>query len=149
MEVPRCLQGWRGRSSLSFALSFALSLSLYASTEALVLLLGCLLQSALAGLEATCSGAAVGLDLSQAAPTALLAAWLDCAMHRDCLAPAGAHRGNHHQEQVGTAATSSNDPSPIANKVTCVCARICPPMSLATDDVRVGFVNRFACRLCA
>ena len=51
-------------------------------------------------LEANCHGALVGLDTSKPAARAFLAAWLDCALHLECIAPPGSHRGNHRQDQA-------------------------------------------------
>jgi len=42
----------------------------------------------------------VGFDTSQPAASALLDAWLDCALHLQCIAPVGSHRGNHRQDQA-------------------------------------------------
>ena len=50
--------------------------------------------------EACCHGAIVGFDLSHSPARKLLAAWLSCALHRECIAPVGSHRGNHRQDQA-------------------------------------------------
>lgn len=42
----------------------------------------------------------MGFDTSQPAAQSLLDAWLDCALHLQCIAPAGSHRGNHRQDQA-------------------------------------------------
>jgi hypothetical protein len=59
-----------------------------------------LFKAQLGPLEKNCHGALVGLDTSQPAVRRLLAAWLDCALHVECIAPQGAHRGNHRQDQA-------------------------------------------------
>ena len=58
-------------------------------------------QASLGKLEACCHGALVGFDTKVPAARRVLAAWLDCAMHRECIAPVGSHRGNHRQVKKG------------------------------------------------
>jgi len=59
-----------------------------------------LAQGAFGPQEACCHGAIVGFDLSKEPARKVLATWLDCALHRECIAPVGSHRGNHRQDQA-------------------------------------------------
>lgn len=59
------------------------------------------LDRALFEKQANCDGAIVGIDSANATIKQLvLDPWVDCAMHKECIAPVGSSRENHRQDQA-------------------------------------------------
>lgn len=51
--------------------------------------------------KGNCDGAIVGIDASNSdAVTNILDPWVDCALHKDCIAPEQSSRANHRQDQA-------------------------------------------------